>query len=261
MQGGRRCSCHPREPDAFRDFIQVAGVRNLEEARMLTDCGVRYLGFPLRLPVNAEDLSEEDAARIIRFIQPPARAVAITYQDDADDIARFTDYLGVSLVQLHGDISLDELERLRLLRPALGIIKSLVVGEHARDHLIAQVEESGELVDAFITDTFDPETGASGATGKTHDWRISRELVRLSPRPVILAGGLNADNVREAILAVAPEGVDAHTGLEDASGRKERAKVLRFVAEARDAFRLVRAPGRTGQDQGSPPGASARTSE
>lgn len=244
VQDGRQGSAHPLEPDAFRDFVQVAGVRSLEEARMLTDCGVRYLGFPLRLPVNAEDLSEGDAARIIRFIQPPARAVAITYQDDADDIARFTDYLGASIVQLHGDISASELKRLRLVRPALGIIKSLVVGERARDHLIAQLEESGELVDAFITDTFDPETGASGATGKTHDWRISRELVRLSPRPVILAGGLTPDNVREAILSVAPEGVDAHTGLEDASGRKDRAKVLRFVAEARDAFRLLRASGK-----------------
>jgi phosphoribosylanthranilate isomerase len=251
MQRGRPGNFRPLEPDAFRDFVQVAGVRSLEEARMLTDCGVRYLGFPLRLPVNAVDLPEAEAATVIRCIRPPAFGVAITYQDDADDIARFTDYLGASIVQLHGDISASELKRLRLVRPALGIIKSLVVGERARDHLIAQLEESGELVDAFITDTFDPETGASGATGKTHDWRISRELVRLSPRPVILAGGLTPDNVREAILSVAPEGVDAHTGLEDASGRKDRAKVLRFVAEARDAFRLLRASGKMAHGQAS----------
>jgi phosphoribosylanthranilate isomerase len=54
----------------------------------------------------------------------------------------------------------------------------------------------------FITDTFDPSTGASGATGKTHDWDISKSLVQLSPKPVILAGGLNAENVYEAILHV-----------------------------------------------------------
>ncbi len=231
----------PGEPGQapFQEFVQVAGIRDREEARMLMDCGVRYLGFPLRLPVNAEDLSEPDAARIIRSMRPPARGVAITYQDDADDVARFSDYLGASIVQLHGDISPGELKRLRLLRPALRIIKSLVVGERDVHHLVTRVQETGELVDAFITDTFDPATGASGATGRTHDWRISRELVRLSPRPVILAGGLTPDSVREAILAVGPAGVDAHTGLEDAAGRKDRTKVLRFLAEAREGFRLL----------------------
>jgi phosphoribosylanthranilate isomerase len=60
--------------------------------------------------------------------------------------------------------------------------------------------------------------------------------VELSPRPVILAGGLTPANVRRAIAAVRPAGVDVHTGVEDASGRKERAKVLEFMAEARAAF-------------------------
>jgi phosphoribosylanthranilate isomerase len=95
-------------------------------------------------------------------------------------------------------------------------------------------------VDAYITDTFDPETGASGATGKTHDWRVSRRVVGQSPRPVILAGGLTPANVRDAILAVRPAGVDAHTGLEDASGRKSGEKVKKFVGGAREAFRLMR---------------------
>jgi phosphoribosylanthranilate isomerase len=102
------------------------------------------------------------------------------------------------------------------------------------------VRELAELVDAFITDTFDPATGASGATGKTHDWQISRRLVEISPQPVILAGGLTPDNVREAILAVQPAGVDCHTGVEDASGRKDADKVRRFVAEARAGFRWRR---------------------
>ena len=225
--------------EAFREFIQVAGIRDWEEARMLMDCGVQYLGFPLRLPVHQEDLSEAQAARIIRSIRPPARGVAITYLDDADDVARFTDDLGASIVQLHGDVSAGELKRLGHLRPALRIIKSLVVGQHDYEYLVEQVHRAGGLVDAFITDTFDPETGASGATGRTHDWRVSRRLVDLSPKPVILAGGLDPDNVREAILSVAPAGVDAHTGLEDASGRKDRAKVLRFIAEARKGFQLV----------------------
>lgn len=225
-----------REPH-FGEFIQVAGVRDLDEARLLMDCGVRYLGFPLRLPVNAEDLSEVEAAAIIRAIEPPCFGVAITYQHDADDVAGFMDYLGAPIVQLHGDVAPGELRKLKRLRPGLKVIKSLVVGEHREAELAAMVRELGEFVDAFITDTFDPATGASGATGKTHDWQISRRLVEMSPRPVILAGGLTPANVREAIRAVRPAGVDAHTGVEDASGRKNADKVRRFVTEARTGFR------------------------
>jgi len=220
----------------FLDFIQVAGVRDADEADLLIACGVRYLGFPLRLPVHAEDLSEEAAAAIIRSIHPPCFGVAITYQDDAQEIAEFTDFLGASLVQLHGDICVSELAKLRRLRPELTIIKSLVVGASDYTRLAELQRQTGNLVDAFITDTFDADTGASGATGKTHDWRISRRLVASSPKPVILAGGLTPANVREAIRCVRPAGVDSHTGVEDASGRKDATRVRRFVDEARAGF-------------------------
>jgi phosphoribosylanthranilate isomerase len=103
------------------------------------------------------------------------------------------------------------------------------------------VSELSAFVDAFITDTFDPKTGASGATGKTHNWRVSRHLVELSDRPIIIAGGLTPENVKKAILEVRPAGVDSHTGVEDSTGRKSREKVQKFLAEACEAFQLVRA--------------------
>jgi phosphoribosylanthranilate isomerase len=210
----------------------------MAEANLLIDCGIRYLGFPLRLPINEEDLSEADAAAIIRGIRPPAFAVAITYQSEANDIAGFMDYLGAPIVQLHGAISMQELAKLRVLRPHLTIIKSLVVGEQPNEQIVETMQHLDGLVDAFITDTFDPATDASGATGKVHDWRVSRRLVDLSTKPVILAGGLTPQSVREAIAFVGPAGVDAHTGVEDAAGRKDPQKVRRFAAEARAAFDL-----------------------
>ncbi len=220
----------------FRDYIQVAGVRDQAEADLLARCGVRFLGFPLRLPVHKEDLGEQEAADIIRSLKPPARAVLITYLARAGEVVEFCDSLVVSVVQLHGDIEADELRRIKEHRPALTVIKSLVVGRHPVEELIETIRRTAAHVDAYITDTFDPDTGASGATGRTHDWRVSAEFVRRSPRPVILAGGLTPANVRGAILAVRPSGVDAHTGLEDASGRKSEVKVLEFLSEARNAF-------------------------
>jgi phosphoribosylanthranilate isomerase len=217
-------------------LIQVAGIRDGAEADLVQECGVRYLGFPLRLPVNREDLTEAEAGAIIRSLRPPARGVLITYLDAADAIADFCRALGATMVQLHGDIAAQELARLRELEPGLTIIKSLVVGLHPMPALERLVMELGPLVDGFLTDTYAPESGAAGATGRTHDWALSGRLVELSPRPVILAGGLTPANVRQAIAVVRPAGVDVHTGVEDASGRKDRGRMLAFVAEASAGF-------------------------
>jgi phosphoribosylanthranilate isomerase len=227
-----------------KDLIQVAGVKDQAEADLLVQSGVRYLGFPLRLPVHQADLSEHEAATIIRNLRPPARAVLITYVNRAGEIVEFCHALGASIVQLHGEIDASELRRIKERQPRLAVIKSLVIGLHPLEHLLDMVRRTAVYVDAYLTDTFDPKTGACGATGTTHDWRVSRQVVRHSPQPVILAGGLTPENVRAAILAVRPAGVDAHTGLEDGSGRKSQEKVTRFVSEARDAFRVMReAPG------------------
>ena len=126
------------EPISFDNLIQIAGVRHTEEAQLLIDCGVRYLGFPLRLPVNEEGLSEKHAAAIIRAIRTSAWGAAITYQNDAVDIAGFMGEPGASIIQLHGDISAGELQRFRQLRPDIKVIKSLVVGERQHHDLLAR---------------------------------------------------------------------------------------------------------------------------
>src|SRR5690349_828929 len=110
------------------NFIQIAGVIDAAEAEMLRHGGVRYLGFPLRLPVHREDLTEKDAAAIIKTLAPPVFGVLITYLDDASEIAAFCRALGAQIVQLHGDIDRDELKCLKDIDPNLIVIKSLVVG-------------------------------------------------------------------------------------------------------------------------------------
>lgn len=222
------------------NLIQIAGVIDAAEAQMLQQCGVRYLGFPLRLPVHREDLTESEAAAIIKSLAPPVFGVLITYLNTATDIAAFCHALGARIVQLHGDIDRDELRLLKTRDPSLTVVKSLVIGMHDDRTLEAMLTELSPFVDAFITDTFDPKTGASGATGKTHDWLVSRRLVEISDRPVILAGGLTPENVKQAILEVRPAGVDSHTGVEDCTGRKSGEKVQKFLSEARDAFRSTK---------------------
>lgn len=203
---------------------------------MLAECGVTHVGLPLRLAVHKPDLSEDAARGVVVSLAGRAEAVLITYLEDAEETLALCRYLGVSGLQLHGNMPLSEVARLRQAAPELFLIKSLVVGTAPEAEILACAQAHAPYVDAFLTDTFDPATGATGATGKAHDWAVSERLARALPRPLILAGGLNADNVAGAIASVRPAGVDAHTGLEDARGRKDEALVRRFVAEARAAF-------------------------
>jgi phosphoribosylanthranilate isomerase len=217
-------------------LIHVAGIIDFDEAEMLIDSGVEYLGFPLVLGYHREDLSVQEAASIVAKLRGRATFFVITYLDTAPAIIELCRRLDVSTVQLHAATDVLELKGLRKAWPNLRIIKSLVVREDNLYALMDEVKCFAPWVDAFITDTFDPTTGATGATGKTHDWRVSRRLVSLSPKPVVLAGGLNAGNVRAAIAAVRPAGVDVHTGIEGRDGRKKRDLTKRFLAEAQAGF-------------------------
>jgi len=220
----------------MHNLIQIAGIIDAAESQMMIDLGVDYLGFPLRLPVNTVDLTEAQASELIKSIPLPHKGVLITYIDNANEIISMCDALNSKVMQLHGKIEQAELIKVKQLRPDIEIIKSLVVRGNNFSELEETVEALSPYVDAFITDTFDPETGAEGATGKTHDWNISAMLVELSVKPVILAGGLNADNVREAIIEVCPAGVDVHTGVEGKDGRKDYELVKKFVEESKAGF-------------------------
>lgn len=212
---------------------------------MLAACGVTHVGLPLRLAVHRPDVTDEQARDIVAALAgAPAggrkvETVLITYLAEAAETLALCRYLGVSGVQLHGPMPLEEVARLRQAAPGLFVIKSLVVGQGGEAELLDQGRAHAPHVDAFLTDSYDPASGATGATGRVHDWAVSRRLAEALPRPLILAGGLTPENVARAIAAVRPAGVDAHTGLEDAAGRKDEGLVRRFVAEARRALALA----------------------
>jgi phosphoribosylanthranilate isomerase len=220
----------------FNGIIQIAGVKDLKDARVLVRAGIKFIGFPLHLDTNREDISVKEAAKIIAELKRPSYCVLITYLDKADEISDLCVQLGVKRVQIHGDIEIEELSRFKKANPDYFIIKSLIVRKDNLNELVNLVKKTTPYVDAFITDTYDPKTGASGATGKTHNWKIDRDLVRISRRPIILAGGLNPSNVAYAIKLVKPAGVDAHSGVEGKDERKDSNLVKEFVQNAKKAF-------------------------
>jgi phosphoribosylanthranilate isomerase len=211
--------------------VQIAGVASLEEALAAERAGADALGFTLRLPTGVhDDLTEGKARSIIAALPPFVSSVCITYVDTAREAVDLCRYLGVSALQLHGEFPTQEVPLIRAGLPHLKIIRAVhVTGVNA----IAQARALERLADAIILDTYDPDTGRHGATGKTHDWTISRQIVESVRVPVILAGGLTPDNVADAIRAVRPWAVDVHTGVEDADGRRNFSKLRTFVVRAK----------------------------
>jgi phosphoribosylanthranilate isomerase len=211
--------------------VQIAGVSTLDEARETERAGADALGFTVRLPGGVHDgLTEAKARSIIAALPPFVVSVAITYVDNAREAAELCRYLGAQAVQLHGDFPTQELPLLRAAAPHLKIIRAVhVTGPEA----FAKARSLERHVDALILDTYDPASGRGGATGMTHDWSLSREIVARARTPIILAGGLTPDNVEEAIAAVRPWAVDVHTGIEDADGRRNFEKIRAFIRRAK----------------------------
>jgi phosphoribosylanthranilate isomerase len=199
----------------------------LEEALECERAGVDALGFTVRLPTGIHDgLTEAKARSIIAALPPFVSSVAITYVGNAREAVELCRFLGAGALQLHGEFPTQDLPLIRAGLPHIKLIRAVhVTGREA----VAKARSLERHVDAIILDTYDAESGRGGATGKTHDWSVSRQIVEKSRVPIILAGGLTPENVAEAIDAVRPWAVDVHTGIENADGTRSFEKIRAFV--------------------------------
>ncbi len=207
---------------------KICGLRTAHDLQCAIDAGAHAVGFIVGARHFTEDELSVDAARsLIAQVPVFVQRVLVTHAGTAAAVVELVERLPVHAVQLHDEISADDVRAIRTARPNLSLIRAVhVTGEDA----VAEARRLGGLADALVLDT---KTGDRiGGTGKVHDWSISRKIVSEVPVPVILAGGLNPDNVAEAIEQVKPYAVDVNSGVEDASGAKDPAKVKTFVATA-----------------------------
>jgi phosphoribosylanthranilate isomerase len=216
--------------------IQVAGVSTLEEALFCKSVGVDAIGFTLGLPDGPhDDLTPEQTWTIVCQLPAGLLPLVITYVNRADAACELVATTRAAAMQFHGGISEGELNLFRRICPDVRTIGRVTIAGEGSIEDAASF--SPPLWDAIILDSLDPCTGRKGATGLTHDWSISARIVKTASVPVILAGGLNPDNVAAAIRKVRPHAVDAHTGLEDENGVRSFDKIKAFAEEALGAFK------------------------
>jgi phosphoribosylanthranilate isomerase len=221
-------------------LVKVCGIRNESDARIALENGANSVGLLIGLTHKAEDKIDEESGRriaaMVRAEYPETRIVLVTHLLDPADVKRIAEYVGVTSIQAHDNMSVADIQTLRAAMPGIELMKAIHIegtGKAATQDAIAKAGSYAPYVDVLLTDSksVDPDGQLRiGGTGKRHDPKVGRALVDAFPQmPVVLAGGLNADNVADAIRQIRPAGIDANSGLEDADGYKDAGKISVFA--------------------------------
>lgn len=196
--------------------VKICGITSLNDAMAAVEAGASALGFVFYEP-SPRYVSPESAGEIIRQLPPFVTTVGLFVNAAADTVAEVVQQTGIDLLQFHGDepevfcrgFDRPYIKAFRV-RPELDVAEQIAHYPSAR----------GVLLDAY-------RPGVPGGTGEVFDWAlIPPELAS----GIILAGGLSAENVAQAIERVAPYAVDVSGGVEAAPGRKDAARINAFMA-------------------------------
>lgn len=205
--------------------VKVCGVRSLEEAEAALGAGADVLGFNF-WSSSPRYIAPHAAREVIAKLSPVVSTVGVFVNDVADRITEIAFDLKLTAVQLHGDESPEFCAALDSIKT----IKAIRVGQDFDLNVIKSYPVSMVLLDSHIK-------GSYGGTGQRFDWRIAVEAKRFAP--IILAGGLNTENVWDAITHVRPAAIDVCSGVEAEPGRKDLDRLRRFMAVVARANALI----------------------
>jgi phosphoribosylanthranilate isomerase len=218
-------------------IIQIYGSTTPEDARMLVELGVENIGVAIGVSEHSFDIVPLEQAQLIFQAIPQKHRVALVITSDPDEIEHVARTVQPAILHLAGMPQAMDAEAVREIRrrlPGLPIMRAIpMTGPEA----IGYAAQFQDVAEYLLLDSFSPMMdGGIGATGKLHDWSISRRIVEESRIPVILAGGLSPENVAEAIRVVRPYGVDSLTHTSDPANlkRKDRQRVEAFIQAARN---------------------------
>lgn len=201
--------------------IKICGITRPEDAQAAVASGADAIGLVFYAK-SSRAVSVEQALRITSVIPPFVTVVALFVDEPAQDIVRILKRVPVDLIQFHGEESAEFCQQFgRPWIKALRVKPGLDIAAACHTYRAAR----GVLLDSWAE-------GVPGGTGKTFDWQLAPRDLSL---PVILAGGLNEDNVGAAIARLQPAAVDVSGGIEASPGVKSAGKIRRFTAAVQAA--------------------------
>ena len=198
-----------------RTRVKICGITNLHDAEIAVDAGTDAIGMVF-YPQSPRSISTSDAREIVDSMPPFVTTVGLFVNSSAQQVKEVLSVVTLDLLQFHGDE--DEEFCKHFKRP---YIKAVRVQADTDLHRLCQQYASAK---GLLVDSYKP--GIPGGTGETFDWAmIPRDL----PLPLVLAGGLNAENVNAAVVSVKPWAVDVGSGVELSPGFKDSAKIAGFM--------------------------------
>lgn len=210
--------------------IKICCISSVEEARLAVQFGASALGLVGPMPSGPGIITDEQIHAIARTAPPAVATFLLTSETDAGAIVTHHQRVLTSTVQIVDALQSGTYAE---IRQALGGVKLVqvihVIGEESLD----EAQRIAPHVDAILLDSGNPNLAVKelGGTGRTHNWVISRRIVEAVQVPVFLAGGLRPDNVRAAIEAVQPFGLDLCSGVRT-EGRLDGRKLEAFFRAA-----------------------------
>jgi phosphoribosylanthranilate isomerase len=207
-----------------RTRVKVCGLTRAIDARAAARAGADALGVILA-PGHRRSLTLDEAAAVLAEVPPEVTRTGVFVDAAFEDVVEAVARLGLSEVQLHGS----EDPAYCAAAPAV-VVKTFRIGAGVDAQ---SIERYRGAVAAVLLDTL--VEGAPGGSGVVFDWELARGIPDVAP--VYLAGGLDPNNVGEAVRRVRPAGVDVSSGVEEAPGIKNEVKMVRFVSAVRAADR------------------------
>jgi phosphoribosylanthranilate isomerase len=215
-------------------WIKICANTSLEDARLAVEAGADAVGFVFA--PSPRQVTASEVAAIVAHLPATVEKIGVFVEACLDEIYSTVRMCGLTGVQLHSEAGPELPAKLHeRLGPELKILRVVHFGAEAAELIADRIAEHARNphVDAVLVDS--RTATAVGGTGVTFDWVEARKTVfgdagRLR---LIVSGGLNPDNVAEAIAILRPWGVDVASGVEAASGKKDPKKVREFVVRAR----------------------------
>ena len=202
--------------------IKICGLTRLEDTQRAVDLGAAALGFNF-YPLSPRYIEPAAARAIIRRLPPFVTAVGVfANETDAGQVISQAREAGATTIQVHGP----RFPALDALLAVFTLVVAVAVREGFKPEELRKIKSSAYLLDAFDPDRL-------GGTGRIFDWSVAREAKPYGP--IILAGGLNPENVARAVREVRPFAVDVASGVESAAGIKDAAKLQAFFAAVAEA--------------------------
>jgi phosphoribosylanthranilate isomerase len=213
----------------MRPKVKICCISSILEAKLAVLYGASALGLVGEMPSGPGIISDDLIKAIVPTVPPPIATFLLTSQTSAEGIVAHHQRVNTSVVQMVDALQSGTYQQIRL---ALSSVKLVQVIHVIDERTIDEALEAAANVDALLLDSGNPNLAIKelGGTGRVHNWELSRKIVEQSPVPIFLAGGLRPDNLRRAVDAVQPWGVDLCSGVRT-NGRLDEIKLLAFFEE------------------------------